>query len=221
MGIYKYAFYKSPNIGIFVKCNDTSLMLPLGFASTKSDVLLKYLEISKPIFISIAGTRLLGPMMVMNNKGILVSSIASDDEINIIKNQSKLNVERLRSKYTAIGNLIAANDYGAIVSPLCSDVIKQVSDVLDVQAISIGVSDLSQTGSIVVITNNGGVIHPGATETEIKTISDILNVNLEPVTINGGVPYLASGIIANSKSVIVGNLTTGPELIMLSRAFNL
>lgn len=196
-------------------------MLPLGFASTKSDVLLKYLEISKPIFISIAGTRLLGPMMVMNNKGILVSSIASDDEINIIKNQSKLNVERLRSKYTAIGNLIAANDYGAIVSPLCSDVIKQVSDVLDVQAISIGVSDLSQTGSIVVITNKGGVIHPGATETEIKTISDILNVNLEPVTINGGVPYLASGIIANSKSIIVGNLTTGPELIMLSRAFNL
>jgi len=196
-------------------------MLPLGFASTKSDVLIKYLEISKPIFISIAGTRLLGPMMVMNNKGILVSSIASDDEINIIKNQSKLNVERLRSKYTAIGNLIAANDYGAIVSPLCSDVIKQVSDVLDVQAISIGVSNLIQTGSIVVITNKGGVIHPGATETEIKTISDILNVNLEPVTINGGVPYLASGIIANSKSIIVGNLTTGPELIMLSRAFNL
>lgn len=221
MGIYKYAFYKSPNIGIFVKCNDTSLMLPLGFASTKSDVLLKYLEISKPIFISIAGTRLLGPMMVMNNKGILVSSIASDDEINIIKNQSKLNVERLRSKYTAIGNLIAANDYGAIVSPLCSDVIKQVSDVLDVQAISIGISNLIQTGSIVVITNKGGVIHPGATETEIKMISDILNVNLEPVTINGGVPYLASGIIANSKSIIVGNLTTGPELIMLSRAFNL
>lgn len=196
-------------------------MLPLGFASTKSDVLIKYLEISKPIFISIAGTRLLGPMMVMNNKGILVSSIASDDEINIIKSQSKLNVERLRSKYTAIGNLIAANDYGAIVSPLCSDVIKQVSDVLDVQAISIGVSNLIQTGSIVVITNKGGVIHPGATETEIKTISDILNVNLEPVTINGGVPYLASGIIANSKSIIVGNLTTGPELIMLSRAFNL
>lgn len=221
MGIYKYAFYKSPNIGIFVKCNDTSLMLPLGFASTKSDVLIKYLEISKPIFISIAGTRLLGPMMVMNNKGILVSSIASDDEINIIKSQSKLNVERLRSKYTAIGNLIAANDYGAIVSPLCSDVIKQVSDVLDVQAISIGVSNLIQTGSIVVITNKGGVIHPVATETEIKTISDILNVNLEPVTINGGVPYLASGIIANSKSIIVGNLTTGPELIMLSRAFNL
>jgi translation initiation factor 6 len=196
-------------------------MLPLGFASTKSDVLLKYLEISEPIFISIAGTRLLGPMMVMNNNGILVSSIASDDEINFIKQESKLNVERLKSKYTAIGNLIAANDYGAIISPLCSDVIKQVHDILDVQAITIGISDLIQTGSIAVTTNKGGVIHPGATETEIKTISDILNVNLEPGTINGGIPYLASGIIANSKSIVVGNLTTGPELIMLSRAFNL
>lgn len=196
-------------------------MLPLGFASTKSNVLLKYLEISKPIFISIAGTRLLGPMMVMNNKGILVSSIASDEEIDFIKKESKLNVERLQSKYTAIGNLITANDHGAIVSPLCSDVIKQVSDVLDVQAISIGISNLIQTGSIVVITNKGGVIHPGATETEIKTVSDFLNINLEPVTINGGIPYLASGIIANSKSIVVGALTTGPELIMLSRAFNL
>jgi translation initiation factor 6 len=90
-----------------------------------------------------------------------------------------------------------------------------------VQAITIGISDLIQTGSIAVTTNKGGVIHPGATETEIKTISDILNVNLEPGTINGGIPYLASGIIANSKSIVVGNLTTGPELIMLSRAFNL
>jgi translation initiation factor 6 len=104
---------------------------------------------------------------------------------------------------------------------LCSDVIKQVHDILDVQAITIGISDLIQTGSIAVTTNKGGVIHPGATETEIKTISDILNVNLEPGTINGGIPYLASGIIANSKSIVVGNLTTGPELIMLSRAFNL
>jgi hypothetical protein len=79
LGIHKYSFYRSPNIGIFVKCNDNSIMLPLGFASTKSDTLVKYLEISEPTYISIAGTRLLGPMMVMNNHGILVSSIASDE----------------------------------------------------------------------------------------------------------------------------------------------
>ena len=36
LGIYKYAFYKSPNIGIFVKCNDHFIVLPLGFAPTKT-----------------------------------------------------------------------------------------------------------------------------------------------------------------------------------------
>lgn len=220
MGIYKYAFYKSPNIGIFVKCNDQFLVLPLGFATTKTSMLSKYLEVSDSIYVSIADTRLLGPMMVMNNNGILVSSITSDEEINILKEKSQLNVERLKSKYTAIGNLIATNDHGAIVSPLCNDVKTQIQDILGVSVISMSISGFIQTGAMIVATNKGAVAYPNASDDEIKTISDILNVNVEPVTINGGIPFLASGIIANSKSVVVGNMTSGPELIMLSRAFN-
>ena len=220
MGIYKYAFYKSPNIGIFVKCNDHFIVLPLGFAPTKTTMLSKYLEVTDNIYVSIADTRLLGPMMVMNNNGILVSYITSDEEINILKEKSQLNVERLKSKYTAIGNLIATNDHGAIVSPLCNDVKTQIQDILGVSVISMRISGYIQTGAMIVATNKGAAAYPNASDDEIKTISDILNVNVEPVTINGGIPFLASGIIANSKSVVVGNMTSGPELIMLSRAFN-
>jgi len=220
LGIYKYAFYKSPNIGIFVKCNDQLIVLPLGFAPTKTTMLSKYLEVTNNIYVSIADTRLLGPMMVMNNNGILVSYITSDEEINILKEKSQLNVERLKSKYTAIGNLIATNDHGAIVSPLCNDVKTQIQDILGVSVISMRISGYIQTGALIVATNKGAAAYPNASDDEIKTISDILNVNVEPVTINGGIPFLASGIIANSKSVVVGNMTSGPELIMLSRAFN-
>ena len=203
-----------------MKCNDQFLVLPLGFAPTKTTMLSKYLEVSDSIYVSIADTRLLGPMMVMNNNGILVSSITSDEEINILKEKSQLNVERLKSKYTAIGNLIATNDHGAIVSPLCNDVKTQIQDILGVSVISMSISGFIQTGAMIVATNKGAVAYPNASDDEIKTISDILNVNVEPVTINGGIPFLASGIIANSKSVVVGNMTSGPELIMLSRAFN-
>lgn len=220
MGIYKYAFYKSPNIGIFVKCNDNFIVLPLGFAPTKTNRLSQYLEVTDTIYVSIADTRLLGPMMVINNNGILVSYITSDEEINILKEKSQLNVERLKSKYTAIGNLIATNDQGAIVSPLCNDVKTQIQDILGVSVTSMSISGFIQTGAMIVATNKGAVVYPNASDDEIKTISNILNVNVEPVTINGGIPYLASGIIANSKSVVVGNMTSGPELIMLSRAFN-
>jgi translation initiation factor 6 len=220
LGIYKYDVYKSPNIGVFIKANDRIILIPFGFAETKITKLTHYLQIEEKIFASIAGTRLIGPMTVMNNNGILLPSIASDEEICVLRQASGLNVERLKSKFTAVGNLISTNDNGALVSPLLnSEVNQQVRDVLGVPVNSIAVGGFIQTGSMVVATNIGAAIHPKATEEEIKIISESLQVQVEPATVNGGVPFLSSGIIANSKSVIVGGLTSGPELIMLSRVF--
>jgi len=217
--IFRYDVYKSPNIGLFAKANDRTIILPLGFAETKTKRLKEYLEVQQ-VSVSIAGTRLIGAMTVMNNKGILLPSIASHEEIQILREATGLNVGSLKSKFTAIGNLIAANDNGALVSPLFKgELDEQVRDVLGVPVHSITVGGFIQTGSMVVATNAGAAVHPKSTEEEIEIISETLQVQVEPITINGGVPFLSSGIIANSKSVIAGSLTSGPELIMLSRAF--
>ena len=37
---------------------------------------------------------------------------------------------------------------------------------------------------------------------------------------NGGIPLPASGVVANTKNAVAGYLTTGPELIFLTRALN-
>lgn len=219
LGIYRYDVYKSPNIGLFAKANDSIIIVPFGFAETKTSKLIKYLQVEE-VYASVANTRIIGTMTVMNNNGILVPSIASDEEIQILKKTSGLNVERLETKFTAIGNLISTNDNGALVSPLFNgDVDEQVRDVLGVQVHSMRVAGFIQTGSMVVATNTGAAVHPKASEEEIKAISEALQVQVEPVTVNSGIPFVSSGIIANSKSVIVGNLTSGPELIMLTRAF--
>jgi translation initiation factor 6 len=219
LGIYRYDVYKSPNIGLFAKANDSIIIVPFGFAETKTSKLIKYLQVGE-VYASVANTRIIGTMTVMNNNGILVPSIASDEEIQILKKTSGLNVERLETKFTAIGNLISTNDNGALVSPLFNgDVDEQVRDVLGVQVHSMRVAGFIQTGSMVVATNTGAAVHPKASEEEIKAISEALQVQVEPVTVNSGIPFVSSGIIANSKSVIVGNLTSGPELIMLTRAF--
>jgi translation initiation factor 6 len=219
MAIYQYTAYKSPNIGIFVKANDSIVLVPYGFAETKTAKLAEYLQV-KEVYASVAGTRLLGPMTVMNNNGILLPSIASDEELKMLKQASKLNVERLNSKFTAIGNLIATNDNGAIVSPLFQgEIDQQVQDVLGVPVQTMTIGGFVQSGSMIIATNVGAGVHPNATEEEIKTVSEALQVPAEPVTVNGGMPFLSSGVITNSKAVIVGTLTTGPELIMLSRIF--
>ena len=219
LAIYRYTVYKSPNIGIFVKANDNTILVPYGFAETKTEKLAYYLQASE-VYASIAGTRLLGPMAVMNNNGILLPPIASDEEVQMLKQSSQLNVERVKSKFTAIGNLIATNDNGALVSPLFKgEIDHQVQEVLGVHPSSMTVGGFVQTGSMVVATNVGAGVHPKATEDEVKEISEILQVPAEPVTVNGGVPFLSTGIVANTKSVVVGSLTSGPELIMLSRIF--
>lgn len=220
MGIYKYDIYKSPNLGLFCRANNTTLILPFGFAETKMTKLRSYLEVENVIFTSIGGTRLIGATAVMNNKGILLSSFSSDEEIEVMKRFTQLNVERLSSRFTAVGNLILANDNGALVSPIFKgEIDKQVQDVLGVPVITCTVAGYYQIGSMIVATDTGAAVHPKASEEELATITKTLKVETEPVTVNGGIPYLSSGLLANSKSVIVGSLTSGPELIMISRAF--
>jgi translation initiation factor 6 len=161
-------------------------------------------------------------MMVMNSNGILVPATALDEEIQILRQASGLRVERLRTKFTAIGNLISSNDKGAIISPLFeNEVLEQVQDVLGVPTNSMTVGGYVQIGSAIVATNLGAAVHPKATDEEIKNISDILKVPVEPVTVNGGIPFLSYGMLANSKSVIVGSPTSGPELVMISRIFKI
>ena len=72
---------------------------------------------------------------------------------------------------------------------------------------------------MITATNVGAGVTPRATEEEVRIVSEVLQVPAEPVTVNGGMPFPTSGIVANSKSVVVGTLTSGPELIMMSRVF--
>lgn len=216
--IHKYDVYRSPNVGLFTRTNDKTLLLPFGFADTKTKKLKEYLDVEEIVRVSIAGTRLIGPMTVMNNNGILLPSTASDEEIQILK-QTGLNVERLKSKFTAIGNLISANDRGAVVSKLFSEEVDlDIGNTLGVPTQRMSIGGFVQVGSMVVATNAGAIIHPKANDAEINRISEILQIETEPATVNGGSPFLSSGIIANFSSAIVGSLTTGPELIMISRA---
>lgn len=219
MSIYKYRVYRSANIGIFIRTNDDYIFIPKGFAHSKASRLEEFLS-AKSIRVSIAHTRLLGPLMVANNHGIVTASIVDEDELNAFK-ATGLKVVRLNSRLTAVGNLVAANDRAAIVSTLLDGSIDLIRDVLGVKVVPMSIASYHQVGAVLSCTNKGAVIHPNASNEEIERVSSILEVDVEPATVNGGVPFVSSGIVANSKAVVVGSLTTGPEMVMLSRAFKI
>lgn len=220
MTIHILDIYRSSNIGIFLKSNEEYLLAPRGLAKTKIAKLSEYLNV-EPIEISIGGSRLLGPLIAMNNKGILVSRLADEHEIKRLKKSTGLPVERLSSRYTSVGNLISTNDKGAIASTLLKDKEKQIMEVLNVPLEFLTIASFNQVGAIMVSGNIGSTIHPQASDEEISRAAKILKVDVEPITINRGLPYIASGIILTREKAIVGSLTTGPELIILSRIFKL
>ncbi len=191
----------------------------MGFAKSKAEKLGKYLE-AEPLYVSVANTRLMGALMSMNNRGILLPLTAYQDEYDFLKKETGLEVGVLDSKYTALGNVICANDKGAIVSPWLSksdvDTIKQI---LDVEVVQKRISGLNQVGAMMVANNSGAVIHPEADDEDMKMFANVLGVKIVHATINRGIPYVESGVLANNKAVVVGTMTTGPEIMMLTSAF--
>ncbi len=219
MDIVKYDVYRGPNLGVYISVNDDIGLVPLGFAQTKAAKLEKYLDV-EIYFTAIANTRLIGALCVMNNKGILLPTTAYQNEFDFLKSETDLEVGVLDSKYTALGNVICANDKGAVVSPwLSKNDCQTISDVLGVETIQRKVAGLNQIGSAMVANNSGAVIHQDASEKEMELCSDVLGVNIEPSSINNGVAYVSSGILANNHCIVVGSLTTGPEIMNLTSAF--
>ncbi len=218
MGLYLVEIYRSPNVGIFLRANDKFLLAPKGIAGTKSHMLAENLKVT-PCFVSIEGTRLIGPLLVMNNKGILVSRMIEDYEAKEIERHTGLPVARFESKYTAVGNLVAANDRGAVVSPILDHKsVSQIRDVLDVETYRLTIPEYVQVGALTVATNGGAAVYPKLSEREVSELGGVFGVEAYPASINGGIPFLASGLVANSQNAVVGNLTTGPELVFLTKA---
>ena len=218
MGLHLVDIYRSPNIGVFLKANDRTLLIPKGMASTKTDRLSYDLEVT-PIQASIGESRLLGPLIAMNGNGALVSRLAEAPEIAEIKNGAGINVARLDSKLTSAGNLIAANDKFALVSPVLEPrAVQQVRDVMGTEVERMPIGEFYQVGALVVPTNSGAAVFPGLSEDEVSRISGLFGVDAYPTSVNRGVPFVASGLVANSKNAIVGSQTTGPELVFITRA---
>ena len=220
MDIIKYDIYSGPNIGIYTRVNDEFVFLPNGFADTKSEKLSEYLQVT-PLEISVANSRVLGIMMAVNNHGILLPSTCSEAEYNHIKKLTDLNVEILDVKNNALGNMMSVNDKGGIVSPLIpKQDLQRIRDVLDIEVIQLKIAGFQQVGAVMTTSEKGTVVHPETDNEDMKTISNMLGGNIEAATINGGIPFVSSGILANNKAVVVGTLTNGPEIMMLTRAFS-
>jgi translation initiation factor 6 len=206
--------FGSPNIGVYCFCTEDLAVVPPGLTSRKLTQFADTLGVNI-CSTTVGGTTLVGALVTGNSKGVLVPHTIQDYELRRIEEFSKVII--VESNWTALGNVVLANDFGAIVHPDAPvEIAKSVSE-LGVQVAYGQIGSLSFVGSLAIATNKGAILSPNTLNEEQSVIEAALHVNVDLSTTNGGVPFVKSGILANSKGAVVGPLTRGAELMQITR----
>ncbi|MHA2377769.1 MAG: translation initiation factor IF-6 [Candidatus Thorarchaeota archaeon] len=215
--IARYDFEGDSNVGAFGVATDRYVFVSPNMSEDSLDTIERVFNLPL-VQATVATLDAVGLVSVANSNGLLVPYTASDDELAALKEYSDIRVDWIDNKMTALGNIILANDKGAICHPdFDEQARKRISDVLDVEVIPGTVARLPTVGSNTAVTNRGGVVHPMATGDEIDQISQLLKVHVEVGTVNRGSPYTSLGVMANLDSMIAGSETTGVELAHISQ----
>ncbi|MDK6028525.1 translation initiation factor IF-6 [Ignisphaera sp. 4213-co] len=221
MVIIERTNYKgNPNIGVFVFATDKFVLIPSDSDEKFSKLVSKTLQVPV-IRVSIADTSLLGIFIAGNNRGVLVPHIVKDWEFRILKNSIDVNVEVVKTRFTALGNVCLVNDKAALIHPEAYEELKKVVvDVLAVETVEKGIiAGFPTVGSIAFVNNIAGLVHPDANENELEYLSNTFQVPFDIGTVNFGVGFIKSGLVGNTKGILVGDRTTGPEILRISKVF--
>lgn len=213
MEILKQRLNGSPYVGIFATVTEKIGLFP---KNTPSGQLQKFEEIFgiESITINIANSALIGVLAIGNSKGFIVSEIAEEKEIEEMASIG-LKVKKLPS-IAAVGNLFELNDSKGVCSRIFSNQLK--TEIEKFLGISIEYGTIAESdliGSSMVATNKGFIMNPNSSKEEFNSIKKIFSLNGVIGTANYGDNFVGNSIIANSKGAIVGEQTSGYELIRI------
>ena len=220
--LYLDHFFGSADIGLFTTVTSRYAIVPLELGAKKRAALSRELGV-EVVPSPICGTSIVGVFLAANSNGMVLPHLALQEEVERISSGvESVNTLLLRSRVTAMGNLILANDRGAIVSPeFTRREASQISETLDVSVVRSRIAGRSYVGSIGVATNLGALIHVDSDAEDLKMLSDVLKVPADVGTVNGGVAFVPSGLVANQTGAAIGARTTGPEMVAISRAIRI
>ena len=220
MAVYLSSIVGSASIGVYSLANDKIVIVPKMIPLKKAEKMAEWLKV-KLVHTSIGGSVLAGALACANSNGILLPNSIREEEFVVIKSSFEGKISVMETKKTAYGNLVLANDYGAVVDPRFKEAqIEQISETLDVDAVAGEIAGLPYVGSLAVATNKGVLAHPLLKDDERKILESVFKVPVDVGTINCGIPYVGTGLMGNKHVAVAGSLTTGPEMFIIGNALD-
>jgi len=210
-------FNDNPNVGVFCRANDSVGFVQKGLLKRIKKKIVETLDV-KLVELSIADASIIGSLLAMNSNGVVVTDFADVEAVKTIKDQG-FDVCVISDKINAAGNDVLANDNGALVHPNLKDsTIADIEKTLGVPVKPGTIASLKTVGMSAVVTNKGCLCHPKVTDEEKRILERVFDVNVMIGTVNHGSPVIGSGLVANTKGAIIGNMTTGIEMGRIEEA---
>jgi translation initiation factor 6 len=220
LAVYLSSIVGSVSIGVYSLATEKVAIIPKIVPLKKAERIAEWLKV-KLIHTSIAGSVLDGAFACANSNGILLPNSVRDEELALISSCFDGNITVMETRKTAYGNLVLANDFGAVVDPRTKETqLQQISKTLNVEAVPSEIAGLPYVGSLAVATNKGVLAHPLLKENERKVLEKVFKVPVDVGTINCGIPYVGTGLLANSCAAVAGSMTTGPEMFIIGSALD-
>lgn len=218
MTVYLSSIVGSASIGVYSLATENIVMIPPMVPQQKAQEIADWLKV-KLAYTSISGSVLAGALACANSNGMILPNSIRDEELASIKAVFEGKISIMETKKTAYGNLVLANDHGAVVDPrLKAAEIGQISEALGVEVVPTEIAGLPYVGSLAVATNKGVLTHPLLKDEERKVLERVFKVPVDVGTVNCGIPYVGTGLIANSHAAVAGSMTTGPEMFIIEHA---
>lgn len=218
-------FENNDEVGVFSVLTNSYALVAVGGSENFYSVFEAELADHIPVIhASIGDTRVIGRMCAGNNKGLLLPSTTTDQELAHIKNSlpDKVVVQRCDDRLSALGNCIATNDYVSLVhTDLDRETEEIVGDVLGTEVFRQSVAGELLVGSFCKFTNQGGLVHPMTSISDQDELSSLLQIPLVAGTVNRGSHMVGAGMVANDWSAFCGLGTTATELQLMETIFKL
>mmetsp|Transcript_25218 Transcript_25218/g.39350 ORF Transcript_25218/g.39350 Transcript_25218/m.39350 type:complete len:245 (-) Transcript_25218:142-876(-) len=218
-------FEHSSDIGVFARLTNRYAIIISPGQNDHFKVLESELRDRIPVVrTSLANTRVVGRLCVGNKHGLLVPNTTTNSELKHIRNSlpDEVVVQRVEERLSALGNVIATNDYVALVHP---DIAKETEEIivntLGVEVFRQTIASNALVGTYCAVSNQGALVHPRTTLEEQEELASLWQVPVVAGTVNRGSELIGAGMVVNDWAAFCGMETTATELSVVENIFRI
>lgn len=210
MELNKYNYLGNSNIGFYATVTNSQAIFPPEFKE-------KEIFETEDVETYVARTRLVGLFTAGNSNSILVPDVITDIEKRKME-EAGIEFTEISAKETALGNLVLANDNGAIISKTLEPQKEEIEEALEVDVEVMNIAGTPNPGSCGRANSRGVLLHRDTSEETAEKVKEVLDVEYADIgTVNTGSPFVGAGLLANDHAVLTGQGTSGPEVGRIDR----